>query len=268
MKNPREENLSLPSALTIAFGLIGVHFAHPFEKIARVRLGNVRRFRSAAFAFLRTPRRGTDRFLRPIRHGWTLILFRKSASGHAGTCQVSGNVTFHNVMLRFLPAACALLCASALLAQDETSANAGSSPAPGTDDVRVLRQLIEQQSRQIETLTQQVSKLDQLLEARSGTATAAATPAVTQNMPPVQESVASATPATEPPKAVAATPGADGGMTHVVAKGETLTVIAKHYKVSIADLLKVNKITDERKLQIGQTLTIPANAKPSDTSHP
>jgi LysM repeat protein len=181
-------------------------------------------------------------------------------------------MTFHNVMLRFLPAACALLCASALLAQDETSANAGSSPAPGTDDVRVLRQLIEQQSRQIETLTQQVSKLNQLLEARAGTTSAAATPAMTQNMPPVQESVASgnspATSAAEPPKAVAAIPGADGGLTHVVAKGETLTVIAKHYKVSIADLLKVNRITDERKLQIGQTLTIPASAKPSDTSHP
>ena len=52
------------------------------------------------------------------------------------------------------------------------------------------------------------------------------------------------------------------GVQHTVAKGETLTSIAKHYNVSIADLHKANKIVDERKLQIGQVLKIPT--KPAE----
>ena len=46
--------------------------------------------------------------------------------------------------------------------------------------------------------------------------------------------------------------------THVVAKGETLTAIAKQHKVSVEDLQKFNHIEDGRKLQAGQTILIPA----------
>lgn len=191
-------------------------------------------------------------------------------------------------MLRVFPVLCALLLALAVRAQD-ASPTPGATIAPPTnasttaEDIRLLRQLIEQQSRQIETLTQQIAALKQTLELNRGTGSAAsaATPAVTQNMPPVQESNAltpapassAAAPGAEPPKATAAAsasnPSAEGGgLTHVVAKGDTLISIAKHYKVSVADLLKMNKITDERKLQIGQTLIIPLTAKPSETTHP
>ena len=45
--------------------------------------------------------------------------------------------------------------------------------------------------------------------------------------------------------------------THVVAKGESLSTIAAHYKVSTARLKSANNITDERKLRIGQKLVIP-----------
>jgi LysM repeat protein len=45
-----------------------------------------------------------------------------------------------------------------------------------------------------------------------------------------------------------------------VTKGETLTSIAKHYKLTVGDLLKVNKIENDRMLQIGQTLVIPTPA--------
>jgi len=179
-------------------------------------------------------------------------------------------------MLRATSSICALFAFAALSAPAFAQEIAASpSPAAGSsnEDVRVLRQLIEQQSRQIETLTQQVSKLNQLLESTHSVASSsAATPASTQNMPPVQESVAAASPASspgiEPPKAIAANSPAASGPTHVVAKGETLTSIAKHYNVSVADLLKVNKIEDARKLQIGQTLMIPPNAKPPEPSHP
>jgi N-acetylmuramoyl-L-alanine amidase len=50
---------------------------------------------------------------------------------------------------------------------------------------------------------------------------------------------------------------AGGGTKHVVAKGETLTSIAKHYNIPLAELQKANKNVNDRKLQIGQTLTIP-----------
>src|SRR5207253_1885208 len=47
------------------------------------------------------------------------------------------------------------------------------------------------------------------------------------------------------------------GTTHVVARGETLTSIAKQYKVTVDDLQKFNRIEDGRKLQAGQTVMIP-----------
>ena len=45
--------------------------------------------------------------------------------------------------------------------------------------------------------------------------------------------------------------------THAVAKGETLSVIASRYGVTVAALKAANHIEDERKLRAGQTLTIP-----------
>ena len=52
---------------------------------------------------------------------------------------------------------------------------------------------------------------------------------------------------------------------YTVAKGENPYTIAKKLHVSYSELLKVNNITDPRKLQIGQKLTIPpkkGNASP------
>jgi len=59
---------------------------------------------------------------------------------------------------------------------------------------------------------------------------------------------------------------ATGKTTHVVATGETLSGIAKKYHVSISALKTANHIQDERKLRVGQTLTIPsgkATAQPA-----
>jgi hypothetical protein len=44
---------------------------------------------------------------------------------------------------------------------------------------------------------------------------------------------------------------------HIVRKGETLTMIAKQYGVSTQELMRVNKISNPRKLQIGQRLILP-----------
>lgn len=44
---------------------------------------------------------------------------------------------------------------------------------------------------------------------------------------------------------------------HIVRKGDTATSIAKIYGLPAADLLKLNKISDAKKLQEGQSLAIP-----------
>ena len=48
------------------------------------------------------------------------------------------------------------------------------------------------------------------------------------------------------------------GASHIVAKGETLTSIAKRYKVSVKALTKANHIAKEATLQVGQKLVIPS----------
>jgi len=59
-------------------------------------------------------------------------------------------------------------------------------------------------------------------------------------------------------------PTAVGGVrSHVVAKGETLIQIAKQYGVTVEDIEQLNKITDAKKLQIGQSLKIPGSGSPS-----
>lgn len=57
---------------------------------------------------------------------------------------------------------------------------------------------------------------------------------------------------------------ADSGKIYVVVKGDNPVTIARHLKVSEADLLELNEITDPRKLQIGQKLRIPEQ---STTKH-
>ena len=62
----------------------------------------------------------------------------------------------------------------------------------------------------------------------------------------------------ERPKAVVTTPAIpDSGKIYTVVKGDNPVTIARHLKVSEADLLELNQITDPRKLQIGQKLHIP-----------
>jgi putative chitinase len=51
-----------------------------------------------------------------------------------------------------------------------------------------------------------------------------------------------------------------------VARGETLTSIAKAYAISVADLQKANHIDNPLKLQAGQTLLIPGNGGSSPSA--
>lgn len=51
----------------------------------------------------------------------------------------------------------------------------------------------------------------------------------------------------------------DSGKFYTVVKGDNPVTIARHLKVSEADLLELNQISDPRKLQIGTKLHIPAH---------
>ena len=145
------------------------------------------------------------------------------------------------------------------------------SNAPDLHDVL---QAVQQQSRQIELLTEQVGKLTRALEAQKSaekgaesatkptepTPPAAPTTSIESSKPPATEATAEATKGEAVPKAEAVP-----GTKHTVAKGETLTSIAKHYNISIADLKTANKIDNERRLQIGQILSVPAAKTPETT---
>jgi len=101
-----------------------------------------------------------------------------------------------------------------------------------------LAKKIDLQNAKIDALSGQILKLEQQVSAiRPGVM--------------IGETPASAT--TEAPKSP------QTGNNHVVAKGETLTSIAKMHKVSVEELQKFNHIENDRKLQIGQTIMIPAS---------
>jgi LysM repeat protein len=61
-----------------------------------------------------------------------------------------------------------------------------------------------------------------------------------------------------PPQSTATASAPAALSKHSVAKGETLGGIASHYGVTVAALKSTNHIADEKKLSVGQVLTIPA----------
>ena len=134
--------------------------------------------------------------------------------------------------------------------------------AQTAQEIRELRQAVQLQSRHIEVLTEQVARLTRALDVQRGAEPAAASAAT----PSAEAPKPSAEPAPEAPKAEAVVKAepVSGGTKHVVAKGETLTSIAKQYSIPVADLKNANKIENERKLQIGQVLTVPTT-KNSET---
>lgn len=165
-------------------------------------------------------------------------------------------------MPRFLP----LLTVLSVLAVALPTSRA--EDASTAQELKELRGKVEEQSKEIKYLTDAITRLVQTLSA---------------NRPPTPPPAAESTPATESPNAPSESkPAADttseapkaeavpkaesaaGGNKHTVAKGETLTSIAKHYNIPLVELQKANKIENERKLQIGQVLTIPL-AKTAET---
>jgi LysM repeat protein len=127
-----------------------------------------------------------------------------------------------------------------------------------------LGQRSELQTKQIETLNEELNRLNAALLSRNSEPAPEATPVVHTAEPVVSTPTAPVAnaPAPNAPGTAAVAPG---GPTHVVKQGETLISIARQHGITVSELLKINKIEDERKLQIGQTLLLPPPPKKPDS---
>jgi LysM repeat protein len=111
--------------------------------------------------------------------------------------------------------------------------------------LEAINKKLDEQNAKIDALSQQILKLQEQV-SKPGVMIGEATP-------------------TPGPSAAAsvAEPVHGAGNTHTVMRGETLTSIAKQYKVGVDELQKFNHIEDGRKLQAGQTIMIPTPGGPS-----
>jgi LysM repeat protein len=126
------------------------------------------------------------------------------------------------------------------------------SPAPG--EMIALEKKIDELNTKIDALSQHILKLEQQA-SRPGVMVGEMSPSPAPN---------AATTTSE-----SAHPSPANGITHVVTRGETLTSIAKQYKVGVEELQKFNHIEDGRKLQAGQTIMIPpSSASPATSASP
>ncbi|HLW36119.1 MAG TPA: LysM domain-containing protein [Chthoniobacterales bacterium] len=126
-----------------------------------------------------------------------------------------------------------------------------------------LTKKIEEQNAKIDMLSQEILKLElEVTNRRPGVMIGEGAPATSTSTSTT--SATSAASASTPAADVAAKSG--NGNNHIVARGETLTSIAKMHGVSVSDLQKFNHIDNPLKLQAGQTLLIPASPIPSPSS--
>src|SRR6184192_3829159 len=129
------------------------------------------------------------------------------------------------------------------------------SPEPSKSfelpQLQALAKKIDEQNAKIDALSQEILKLEQQLShVRPGVMIGEGAPA----------------PATAAVPAGSTPHPAIAGNTHTVTRGETLTSIAKMYKVTVDELQQANHIEDGRKLQAGQTITIPTSSPAASTS--
>jgi LysM repeat protein len=139
------------------------------------------------------------------------------------------------------------------------------APAASPSNAGQLQELIKkvnEQNAKIDMLSQQILKLEQQIATLRPGGIGEATPSPSAR-PGVMIGEASPSSPASPAPAEPRTP--NGGSTHTVARGETLTSIAKMHNVSVSELQKYNHIENPLKLQAGQTLAIPASPAPSSS---
>ena len=134
-------------------------------------------------------------------------------------------------------------------------ANAPAQSSDKTDKMlEALSKKIDEQNAKIDTLSQQILKLEQEVSKNTRPGV------MIGETPSPSPAVNNAAETSKPPQQT--------GNSHVVAKGETLTAIAKMHKVTVEDLQKFNHIENDRKLQIGQTIMIPPPPSSSPSTSP
>jgi LysM repeat protein len=140
---------------------------------------------------------------------------------------------------------------SFLTAQEKTTKGASSVQS----ELEAIKVELKAQQDKLDQLAQEIAKLSEIIAEKS-----------TNPTPPKAVAV-SPTPTPPPTVGVENPSPADptGTRSHVVAKGETLTQIAKQYGVTVDEIEKANNIQDAKKLQIGQTIKIPPSGSPSPT---
>jgi LysM repeat protein len=151
---------------------------------------------------------------------------------------------------------------SIALAQDKST----PPPLAAKSDLEALKAQLKEHEERINKLSLEVSKLYELLGKQKP-----ALGAVKAETP--KPEVPKAEPVVSPVPNPADTAGVDNPTptdtkTHVVAKGETLSAIAKVYGVSVQDIEQLNKIEDAKKLQAGQTIKIPPSGTAAPTPAP
>jgi LysM repeat protein len=139
------------------------------------------------------------------------------------------------------------VAAMAMVGPSHTSAIAQDSVQ---SELAQLRKLVEQQNTKIDTLSAQIARLSAQLDAK-GTA-----PAAVATAPASPAAAAAAEEFAPTPRILANAP-----KVHIVVKGEALEKIAKQHGITVAELQKLNNITDPKKLQVGQQLTLPPEKK-------
>jgi LysM repeat protein len=149
------------------------------------------------------------------------------------------------------------LASSNGFAQTSTPHTTATQAAVGqAAQLQELTKKIEEQNAKIDMLSQQILKLQsQLSNQRPGVM-------IGEGAPPTSTSTASTS------TSAAAEPSvkAGDGNSHIVARGETLTSIARMHNISVSELQKFNHIDNPLKLQAGQTLLIPPSPIPSPSS--
>ena len=150
------------------------------------------------------------------------------------------------------------------------------APPPELIELIKLRVILEQQLKHLEAIHEQLNQLRASVEkeakeksapetssaAAAAAAGASPNPVSPENPKPSQGGLLQtlSTEGNAPGeigKEVAKAEAAPSSARHVVVKGETLTSIARHYNISPSELQRLNKIENDRKLQIGQSLLIP-----------
>ena len=149
---------------------------------------------------------------------------------------------------------CATFFSGALWVSTASAQTPSPEPVKTSEAARLKgpTKKIEEQNAKIDALSQEILKLEQQIShIRPGVMVGQSTPSASTG----------AAPAETPSHPMS-------GNSHTVARGETLTSIAKMYKVSVDELQKANNIEDGRKLQAGQTIVIPGQPSPAPSSSP